>query len=65
MLTPEQYREERRRMERDDLAQRKRTEEENRDPEFEQCVIAYVSFRQGGGMSDFQDFKRGWYATRS
>lgn len=64
-LTPDQYREQRRRMERDEVAARKCREEQHRDHELEQCVIAYVAFRQGGGVSDFQDFKRGWYATRS
>jgi hypothetical protein len=45
---------------RDDLAERKRRDEQNRDPLIEQCVIAYVSAVQQFGPRPWDQFRREW-----
>jgi hypothetical protein len=49
---------------RDELAERIKKQEESRDPELEQAVIAYVTHRMAGGTSKFDDFRREWIKTR-
>jgi adenosyl cobinamide kinase/adenosyl cobinamide phosphate guanylyltransferase len=43
-----------------DLAARKRTDEENRDPVLEQCLIAYVNHRKDGGSMKWDDWRPQW-----
>jgi hypothetical protein len=55
------YREYQARRQRDALAAAKQSEERNRDPELEQCLIAYSVHRVDGGTMRFAEFKRQWY----
>jgi hypothetical protein len=55
------YREYQARRQRDALAAAKQSEERNRDPELEQCLIAYSVHRVDGGTMRFEEFKRQWY----
>jgi len=56
--------EERRLRERAEIAARKKIDAEKRDPELEQCVVAYHAHRVDGGQMRFEDFRRLWYTTR-
>ncbi len=55
------YRDYQARRKRDALAAAKQSEERNRDPELEQCVIAYAAHRTDGGTMKFEAFRRQWY----
>lgn len=50
--------------ERDDLAARKKKQDENRDQELEACVVAYGAHRVNGGQQRWEEFRREWYMTR-
>jgi hypothetical protein len=45
---------------RDDLAARKQKDEQTRDPEMEQCVVAYVNWVKDFGPQSFEAFRREW-----
>lgn len=49
---------------REEIAARRKAYEAKRDPEMEQCVIAYINRRADGHQQSFQDFARDWYARR-
>lgn len=49
---------------RDAVAAAKQSEERNRDPEMEACVIAYHAHRVDGGTLGWDVFKRQWYQAR-
>jgi uncharacterized protein affecting Mg2+/Co2+ transport len=49
---------------RDELAARKQRDEQNRDPEIEQCVIAYVNWVKDFGPRSFEAYRREWLQTR-
>ena len=46
------------------MAEARRKEEKNRDPEMEACVIAYHAHRVDGGTLGWDVFKRQWYQAR-
>jgi len=58
------YREYQAKRQRDALAAAKQSEERNRDPELEQCVIAYAAHKTDGGSMTFEVFRRQWYQER-
>lgn len=45
---------------REEIAARKRRDEENRDPVEEQCLIAFVNHRRDGGSMRWDDFRPQW-----
>jgi hypothetical protein len=49
---------------RDDLSERIKKQEQNRDPEMEQAVVAFVTHRMSGGTMKFDDFRREWLKTK-
>lgn len=49
---------------RDALAVAKASKERNRDPELEQCVIAYAAHKTDGGSMTFEMFRSQWYQER-
>jgi hypothetical protein len=49
---------------RDELSERLRQQEKNRDPETEQAVIAYSSHRLAGGTMLWADFRREWLKAK-
>jgi hypothetical protein len=50
--------------ERQELVARKNVDASTEDPEFTQCVIAYINWRTDGAQGSFDLFKRDWYARR-
>ena len=58
------YRDYQARRQREALSARKEEQERNRDPELEQCVIAFATHRVDGGTLTFEKFRRQWYQER-
>jgi hypothetical protein len=58
------YREYQARRQREALAAVKEEQERNRDPQLEQCVIAFAAHRSEGGGMTFEVFRRQWYQER-
>lgn len=58
------YRDYQARRKQEALAAAKAEQERNRDPELEQCVIAYATHRADGGTMRFEDFRRQWHQER-
>lgn len=52
---------ERRRLE---IAARKATDEERRDPELEQAFVAFASYRVNGGTERFEQWRQEWLKQR-
>jgi hypothetical protein len=58
------YREYQARRKQEALAAAKAEQERNRDPQLEQCVIAFAAHRSEGGGMTFEVFRRQWYQER-
>jgi len=48
---------------RDELAARKRTDEQQRDPELEEAFVAWAAYRVNGGDMKFETWRREWLTT--
>jgi hypothetical protein len=51
----------RERQHREEIAARRKQDEQNRDEQMEQCVIAYVSWVRDFGPKSFEEFCRDWF----
>lgn len=49
---------------REEIAARRKVDEAKRDPELEQCVIAYANWRRDGNLGGFREFAQDWYARQ-
>lgn len=49
---------------REELAARKQQDERNRDPEIEQCVVAYVNWVKDFGPRSWEQFRKEWLQSR-
>jgi hypothetical protein len=58
------FREYEARRKREALSAAKAEQERHRDPELEQCVIAFATHRVDGGTMKFETFRRQWYQER-
>jgi hemerythrin len=48
---------------RDELASRKRNDEQHRDPELEEAFVAWAAYRVNGGDMKFEQWRREWLTT--
>lgn len=58
------YRDYQARRKQEALSAAKAEQERNRDPQLEQCVIAFAAHRSEGGGMTFEVFRRQWYQDR-
>ena len=49
---------------RDELAARKRNDEQHRDPELEAAFVAWAAYRVNGGDMLFDQWRREWLTTQ-